>query len=301
MQILFQRGFSAYTFNSEGNFESGETYSVYLTGSLNWGLAPLHRITQRGPFQDGDSDIDFRLDPRVFSLPIVVPASTIEEHLDRRNLLLQVFKPGNDTATFQLSWTSGIVTKERSINVKVVGGLAMDTDSKDFDVRAVVQLRAADPTWYDTTENNQAISQAVFGSPTPYPKPYPVPYGSISINRITTINYDGSWIAFPTIQCTGPATDLTLVDSLGNIISFDVPIPAANTWTINLSYGVKTVTDQLGNSQFAALNINSDLQNWALYPDPTALNGANTFSVSANTTDANTRVVLTYYSRYIGV
>lgn len=301
MQILFERGFSTYTFNSEGNFETGEDYTVYLTGSLNWGLSPLHRITQRGPFQDGDSDVDFRLDPRVFSLPIVVPASTIEEHLDRRNLLLQVFKPGNDTATLRLNWTSGIVTKERSINVKVVGGLAMDTDSVEFTIRAVVQLRAADPTWYNTFAETEPISEQIFGTPTPYPKPYPVPYGAISINRITAINYDGSWLTYPIIQCTGPATDLTIVDSLGNIIKFDDVIPAANTWTIDLSYGAKTVIDQNGINKFAALNINSNLVNWALYPDPTVSNGVNTLSVSATSTDSNTLISLTYYSRYIGV
>jgi len=188
MQILFERGFSTYTFNSEGNFESGQDYTVYLTGSLNWGLSPLHRITQRGPFQDGDSDIDFRLDPRVFSLPIVVPASTIEEHLDRRNLLLQVFKPGNDIASFRLNWDN----KERSIDVKIVGGLAMDTDSKDYTIRTVVQLRASDPTWYDTSGATEVISAQIFGTPTPYPKPYPVPYGADVIDKITTINYDGS-------------------------------------------------------------------------------------------------------------
>ena len=56
LEVTFNRGTKTYTFNSEGNFESGQDYTVYLTGTLNWGLAPLHRITQRGPFQDGDSD-----------------------------------------------------------------------------------------------------------------------------------------------------------------------------------------------------------------------------------------------------
>lgn len=297
MQIQFQRGFSTYTFNSEGNFESGENYTVYLTGSLNWGLAPMHRITQRGPFQDGDSDIDFRLDPRVFSLPIVVPASTIEEHLDRRNFLLQVFKPGNDIASFRMDWDSN----ERSIDVRVVGGLAMDTDSKDFTIRTVVQLRAADPTWYDTSGATEVISAQIFGTPTPYPKPYPVPYGSDTINKISTINYDGSWLTFPTIQCTGPATDLTIVDGLGNIIRFIDPIPVANIWTIDLSYGAKTVIDQDGVTKFASLDITSNLINWALYPDPIILNGTNNISVSATGTDSNTQVNLFYYTRFIGV
>lgn len=301
MQILFQRGFSTYTFNDEGNFESGQNYTVHLTGSLNWGLAPLHRITQRGPFQDGDSDIDFRLDPRVISLPIVVPCSTIEEHLDRRNLILQVFKPGNDTAIFRLNWTSGIVTNERSIEVKVVGGLTMDYDSKDLNVRAVVQLRAADPTWYDTFSDSEVISANLFGTPTPYPKTYPVPYGSSGLNKTTVINYVGSWVSYPIIQCIGPATNLTIVDGFGHVINFIDPIPASNTWTIDLRYAAKTVIDQNGVNKFSSLDINSNLVNWALYPDPAMPNGTNNIEVSATGGNSDTLVTLTYYARFIGV
>lgn len=297
MQISLYRGFNTYTFNSEGNFESGYDYTVYLTGSLNWGLAPLHRITQRGPFQDGDSDIDYRLDPRVLSLPIVVPASTIEEHLDRRNRLLQVFKPGNDTLTLGLEWSNG----QRSIDLQCVGGLSMDTDSKDFTIRTVVQLRAADPTWYDLNGNIDLISSQIFGTPTPYPKPYPVPYGADSINKITSIVYNGSWIAYPSIVCVGPATNLTIVDAMGNIIQFTAPIASSDVYYIDLAYGQKTVYDINGVNKFADLSSSTNLVNWGLYPDPTVGLGVNDISVSATGTDSFTEISLVYYTRYIGV
>lgn len=302
MSILFRRGLNdTYTFNEEGNFESGQNYTVYLTGSLNWGLAPMHRITQRGPFQDGDSDIDFRLDPRVLSLPIVSPCSTFEEHLDRRERLLSIFKPGNDIARFRITWFNGVVSKNRSIDVHVVGGLTMDTDSKDYNVRGVVQLRAADPTWYDTFSDSEVISASLFGTPTPYPKTYPVPYGSSTINKTTAINYAGTWLSYPIIQCVGPATNLTIVDGLGHIINFIDPIPAANTWTIDLRYGAKTVVDQTGLNKFSSLNINSNLVNWALYPDPAVANGINVIDVSATGNDPDTQVTMTYFARFIGV
>ena len=296
LEITFFRGSKTYTFNSEGNFESGQDYTVYLTGTLNWGLAPLHRITQRGPFQDGDSDIDFRLDPRVLSLPIVVPASNIVEHLDLRERLLQVFKPGNDIARLRLSW----IVKTRSIGVKVVGGLTMDTDGKDFTIRAVVQLRADNPTWSGTGYLLD-ISANQFGTPTPYPKPYPVPYGSAGINNIATIYYPGSWSTFPTILCVGPATDLTIVDALGHIIKFDTAIGVGEIIFIDLSYGQKIVYDQNSVNRFAYLSINSDLVNWGLFPDPIVLNGTNTISVSATGTNSNSAVIMSYSDKYIGV
>lgn len=285
-------------FDSIGGF-SGIT--VYLLGTINFGLAPNHRITQRGPFQNGDSDIDFRLDPRIMSLPIMAPASSIEESLSVRNKILKVFVPGNDNAYFRMSWEYNGDTYERAIDVQVVGGLTMDTDSKDYNVRAVVQLRAADPTWYDTFQTTQYLSGTIFGTPTPYPKPYPVPYGAGTINNIITINYLGSWASFPRIQCEGPATDLTIVDGLGNIIKFDDAIPAGQIWTIDLSYGKKSVVDQSGVNKFASLNINSNLVDWGLYPNPTIPNGTNTISVSASGTDTNTEVIMYYAARYIGV
>jgi hypothetical protein len=261
-------------------------------------MAPSHRITQRGPFQDGDTDVDFRLDPRVLALPFVAPASDADESFAVRNALLQVFKPGNDT--WQIIVTFG-VAKNRVIDVKSVGGLTMDTDAKDFTVRGVIQLRAADPVWSDRYVTAVNLTATVFGTPTPYPKPYPVPYGAGSVNNIVTVNYLGSWATYPTIQCTGPATDLTIVDGLGNLIVFDSIIPAGQTWTIDLGYGAKTVIDQNGVNQFGALNINSDIVNWGIFPDPTVLDGVNTISVSATDTTTATMVAMYYSSRYIGV
>lgn len=299
MFIQMERGGKKYNFDAVDQFDSLDAgYTVYIVGTVNWGMAPSHRITQRGPFQDGDTDVDFRLDPRVLSLPFVAPANDADESFAVRNKILQVFKPGNDTWQILVSYGS---VPTRIIDVKSVGGLTMDTDAKDFTVRGVIQLRAADPVWSDRYVTAVNLTATVFGTPTPYPKPYPIPYGAGSVNNIVTINYLGSWVSYPTIQCIGPATDLTLVDGLGNLIVFDSVIPAGQTWTINLSYGAKTVIDQNGVNQFGALNINSNIVNWGIFPDPTVLDGVNTISVSATDTTTDTLVTLYYNSRYIGV
>jgi hypothetical protein len=299
MKLQFQRSLGGTRiFNSDGGFDG---ITVYLVGTINFGLAPNHRITQRGPFQEGDSDIDFRLDPRVLSLPIVAPASSIEESLAVRSKLLKIFMPGTDKASVRMNWSYDGDSYERSIDVVVVGGLSFDTDSKDFNVRSVVQLRAADPTWYSTFGAYITISENIFGTPTPYPKPYPVPYGATAINRITSITYDGSWPSFPVIQATGPVTNLTMVDTLGNILNFVEPILAGDTWTIDLSYGKKTIVDQNGVNKFAALSIDSNIVSWGLYPEPPVANGINTISVSGTDTTNATGITMVYYARYIGV
>ena len=306
MQVEFFRGIYTGTFNVEGGFPGPDrfnVFTVYLSGTIGWGLAPSHRITQRGPFQEGDSDIDFRLDPRVFSLPFVAPASTIDEHFQLRNALLNIFKPGNDEASLRITYDdsySGV--QKRYIDVKVIGGLTMDTDSKDFNVRGVIQLRAADPTWSaGDLEYEYQLTSTIFGTPTPYPKPYPVPYGADSVNKVTAIAYDGTWLVYPVITAVGPLTDLVITDSLNHSIKFTTPIPASTYVSINLKYNFKTVTDQDGVNRFSWLSIDSDITNFALFPSPFVLDGGNTLSVSATGTDGASMVTINYISRYIGV
>jgi hypothetical protein len=304
MQVKFYRtGSSTYKFNVAQFCDFGDVtdWPVYLTGTVNFGMAPLHRITQRGPFQEGDTDIDFRLDPRVMTLPFVVPASSIDEHFTRRNKLLDIFKPGNDRATIELNFSNDGTAVTRSIDVKVLGGLAMDTDSKDFNIRGVIQLRADDPTWYQDTGSEISLTTPILGTPTPYPKPYEVPYGSAGIGGITNILYEGTWISYPVLTAVGPLTDLTITDALGHVISIDTPIPASTYISIDLKYGAKTVVDQDGVNRFAWLDINSDLINWALYPAPYVLGGNNTISVSATGTDGGSSVSMNWIPRYIGV
>jgi hypothetical protein len=305
MKVQFFRGnIGSFEFNA-GSFglvnDIFSVNAVYLTGTVNFGMAPSHRITQRGPFQEGDSDIDFRLDPRIISLPIVVPTRSIDEHFTQRNLLLDIFKPGNDTARLQVTYDDTGVETVRFLDVKVLSSLTMDTDSKDFHIRGVIQLRAEDPTWYDNNFYETPLTSPILGTPTPYPKAYEVPYGSAGIGGIFTVNNIGTWINYPVLTAVGPLTNLTITDGLGHVISFNTTIPAGTYVSINLKYGAKTVTDQDGVNRFAWLDINSDLINWAIYPSPYVYAGYNTISVSATGTDSASSVTMNWNPRYIGV
>jgi hypothetical protein len=305
MEVSFSRD-GTYTFNDPDGFNTYPFgvffgFPVYLTGTVNFGMAPSHRITQRGPFQQGDTDIDFRLDPRIMSLPIVVPTSSIDDHFYYRNLLLNIFKPGNDASLVKVVFTDGATEYIRYIDVKILSSLTLDTDSKDFNIRGVIQLRADDPTWYDGLGYEETLTSPILGTPTPYPKPYEVPYGSAGIGGITNILYEGTWISYPVLTAVGPLTDLTITDALGHVISIDTPIPASTYISIDLKYGAKTVIDQDGVNRFAWLDINSDLINWALYPPPFVSEGINTISVSATGTDGGSSVSINWIPRYIGV
>jgi len=300
MKLEFIRGTHTWEFNVANGGYSGIT--LYVTGAVNWGIAPITRIVQRGPFQDGDTDVDYRINPRVINLPIVIPGTTYDEMMNNRENLIQMFKPGNDTATLRHTLNEGDPFYEisRSIDVKI-SGASMDTSSTDFHVRSVIQLRADDPTWYNSTQKSQQMTYTQYGTPTPYPKPYPVPYGADSVDNTISVAYTGTVMASPILQCIGPLTNLTLVDGAGRLIQFTSSVPDGDIWTIDLRYGKKTVVNTAGISQFASLSIYSDLINWGLYPDPTFNAGLQYLSVSATGTTSDSNVTMFWYDRYVGI
>jgi hypothetical protein len=254
--------------------------TIQYLGDQGFGLAPLHRITTRGPLQDGDSDIDFRLDPRVMQLPLVVmntDARPRYQHYEIREKLLQIFRPG-DNATITVTRNNGTTTKTRRINVKVLGGLSFDVDPNGYHVRTVVQLRASDPTWFDP--NNQQFI-----------------YTSAFIGSTRTITTTGNWNVFPyDIGITGPITNAKITNNTtGQFIEFTGTISAGTSYLINLSYGVKTVVDNLGANQISKVTPASNLATWSLLP------GNNVIAVTGTGTTVATQVSFNFNDRFTGI
>lgn len=280
------------TFNLNGyDAVSGITYNYQ--GDQGFGLAPMHRITQRGPMQHGDSDVDFRLDPRIMQLPIVAITTSIDDYYIARGRLLSVFSPSNVVGTLTVTTS----TWSRSIDVKVLGGMAFDTDPQvGYTLRAVIQLRADDPTWYDANPLTINGSSGIAGTPTAYPVVYPRTYGTANINATTTYSYDGTWLSYPVITATGPITGLVITNNTtGQVITTTGSIAAGRTYTYDLRYGKKTVYDDLGNNQIATVASSSNLATWAI------VTGTNSISITASSSSSPAAVIITYYTRFVGI
>ena len=280
------------TFNLNGyDAVSGITYNYQ--GDQGFGLAPMHRITQRGPMQHGDSDVDFRLDPRIMQLPIVAITTSIDDYYTARGRLLSVFSPSNVVGTLTVTTS----TWSRSIDVKVLGGMAFDTDPQvGYTLRAVIQLRADDPTWYDANPLTINGSSGIAGTPTAYPVVYPRTYGTANINATTTYTYDGTWLSYPVITATGPITGLVITNNTtGQVITTTGSIAAGRTYTYDLRYGKKTVYDDLGNNQIATVASSSNLATWAI------VTGTNSISITASSSSSPAAVIITYYTRFVGI
>jgi hypothetical protein len=282
----------AVTFSLNG-YDATTGLTFGYQGDQGFGLAPMHRITQRGPMQHGDSDVDFRLDPRIIQIPVFVATTTISDYYVARSRLLDIFSPSNVSGV--LTVTTDTFT--RSINVKTLGGMSFDTNPKiGYELRAVIQLRADDPTWYDVTPHTIAGFSGIAGTATAYPVIYPRTYGTATINAATSFTYDGTWITYPVITALGPITGLVITNNTtGQVITTTGVIAAGRTYTYDLRYGKKTVYDDLGNNQIATVAASSNLASWAI------VTGINSIGIAASASASPAAVNIVYYTRFIGI
>lgn len=289
--ITYTTGGTTYDLNGT-NASLGGLRLRYL-GDQGFGLAPLHRITQRGPLQHGDTDLDFRLDPRIIQLPLVVEALTLDAGYTARAALAQIFSPALGGGVLRITTD----TYDRAIQCKTLGGLDFNVEpGTGYHVRTVAQLRASDPTWYDPTPVSGGATTAVDGTPTLVPLLIPWTAGAAAINTTLSITNAGTWRAYPIITAVGPITDLIMTNTTtGDKIEVDGIIANGDTWFFDLSYGRKTVVDQNGVNKIASITADSSLATWSLEP------GTNSVTVTGASTTSTSSVSIIYYTRYIGV
>jgi len=263
--LTYSIGGTVYTLSGY-DATSGLTFGY--GGDAGFGMAPLHRITQRGPMQQGDTDEDFRLDPRILQLPLIVRCDTLNAYYQSREKILNIFTPSNVAGELTVTRPDGA---QRSILCKTLGGLTYDYSPSDgYAIRTVVQLRADDPTWYNPSPVTTVISPAVAGTPMAIPLVMPFTMGTSTINTTMSIVVSGN-------------------------------IPAGRVWTFDLRYGYKTVYDDLGVNQISTITTASNLATFALVSAPTAVSGVNSISLSSTAVGSGATVQFTYYNRYIGI
>lgn len=295
--ITYARGANSWNLNG---FDATSGLTFYYLGDNGHGLTPFHLITQRGAYQQGETTVDYRKDPRVIVVPMLITTETLAAQALARQTLVKMFRPSNVSGT--LTIVNDTLT--RTINVRPLGGLVFDhIQGEGYYIKTAVQLRADDPTWYDPTPAQISVTPTVAGTAMPIPLLIPLTLGSASIANTTTITYDGSAETYPIITATGPITNLTITNnSTGDVIAFTgFTIAAGRTYTINLQYGYKTVTDDLGANRYGEVTAGSTLATWGIYPDPEVPGGVNSITISGTGATSTSAVTMTYYTRYDGI
>lgn len=284
---------------------AGTTYTLtdgnpFALISAQGGMAPVQRITDRGPQQHGDSDIDFALDPLTTLLGLIIYAETISDHYTTRDLALQIWRPSR--TPIQLRWTldNGAV---RQYDCHVAGQLAFSSaEQRGFTQRCVVPLRAADPTCYDPVLQSSIFGIGGGGGTWAIPWAVPWAIGASTIDSSRAIAYAGTWRSEPIIQIVGPINNPRIENvTTGDVLDFTgTNLGAGTTYTIDCRAGVKTVTDQLGADQIDALTDDSDIATFALEANPEAPGGINSIRVTGTGATSATEVYIQWYTRYIG-
>lgn len=304
------------------------------------GLTEVNRLTQRGPFQDGDTDLGYRRQPRFITLGWEIEGCRNVDLWRLRGCLQQIFRPREDDdikLNFYLPHGAA-----RSADVNLVGGLDFVTadrhDGRHWRVSAVV--KASDPRLYNPqakTATFQLISstggwdieQIAAMSPWANDTGWDVAQtagitgsgwniGAGVLSTSKSITYSPTELCdvpdfeLPIITIYGPITNPLIVNMTTNEkLDFSneggLVVAAGETVTIDLRYGYKTIVDQTGAAVDQYLTEDSDLFSWhfayesELLPDGSRATGANLIGVTGSNVTLATKIVFDYYDRYAGV
>ncbi len=268
----------------------------------NLAMTPLHRIEEKGPLQDGVTDLTFRLDPRYFQLVLKTQGTSLANLYDRRAQIINIFKPLKKTPIIlNYLLPNGAV---RQIDTYMSGELKMDETAREgFLQTAVISLKAPDPTFYDPNQVSINYGITTGGVSGAVPLAIPMPVGSSVVNQTVSISYPGSWPGFPTILVYGPLTD-PIINNLSTAEKLDLTglvLIAGDIVTIDTRFGYKTIKDQNGVSKLSFLSNDSNLATFHLDVDPIAPSGNNSIKVNASGAGTATQIYLQFYPRYVGI
>ena len=263
-----------------------------------FGMPPVRRLTQQGPMQNGSTDVGYRLDSRQIRIAVMMSAVGDQAIIDARAALMGILRPSDSALTLQWSYGSAV----REIKTHYSGGMTLpSTDWTLKNHRAVFELYAPDPAWYDAFEQSAIFAREGGGSGFVFPlmvNSANISFGASNISSEYTISLSdpNAWITYPTIYITGPITNPIITNQLtGDKLSFTGnTITAGQVVTIDTAYGAKTVYNGATN-WISKLSSDSALATFG------RAEGDNSILVTGSSVDGSTSVEMRYRIRYIGV
>lgn len=288
-------------------FSLNDWYGTWLLSGDGFGMPPIDYKTTRGPFQHGETPIDFFLRPRVIQFQFRVQECTRARYYTLRNKTLNYLRPNRQLVN---TFNAGVLRKiladgrKRDINVLVDEGPTFPFSNDSWDEWGsfnTLRFIAHDPTYFDP-ELEEISASASEATELVFPITFPITFGPTIINEDVVITYTGTWMSLPTIVITGPLGNPRVENlATGEFIELEYNVPAGKVVTIDLRYGVKTVTDDSGTNLVGTVTSDSDLVTFHIATDPEAAGGVNTIRFSGAGATEDTEIKLQYYTRYIGI
>lgn len=296
---------------------SGEEYSFdtkdrFLMTESGMGLPPIKYITKKGPFQHGETVVDFRLQPRTIQLQLRQNSCSRADYWTNRSLLLNAIKPNNYSGN---SFHSGVLRKIfddgsiRDLNVCIEAGPIFEARSLDkwdeWGFTETLRFIAHDPVFYNPVRKGiswESITSSSSQVHWQLPFSFPMQFGETAYGQYHSIEYEGTWISYPIIVLTGPQNGTIITNiSTGETIDLEYNIAAGRVVTIDLEPGNKTVTNDLGTNLIGVVTSDSDLSTFHIAPDPEVAGGLNEFSIQLSGATAASKMDIYYYEKFLGI
>lgn len=299
------------------------------------GMPPIDYITEQGPYQHGVTPKTFRLQPRIIQYRLRQQFCSSAEYTTGRHDLLSLLRPNRPEGI------TGVLTNYlpnraiRSLDVAIAEGPAFKARSlgrwDEWAIDEIIRFIAFNPIYYDPTQYSETwVPPTITGFPytftfpftvpreLEFPIEYPIEFYDFELTDV--IAYAGNWAEFPTFVITGPAQYIeirnTVVSTVVTTTTTDtgiVSVVTTNTSrteklviagfylgegraiTIVLTPAAKTVTLDDGTNMQPYVTDDSDLGTFHLEP------GDNNFTVIMRGSGVNSRIVMTWKNRYIGI
>ena len=273
----------------------------YLESISGLHLGPLHRLRERGPFQDGETDLGYRLDSRDVQLVLLVTGDCPARLDEKLEWLAAIVGP--DDRGFSLRRYRPDDTK-RQIDLHLAGPSAAPSDDATtgdrYSQRVGLTCDAPAPNWYDPALNTVSfgISASAGGS---WDIPWAIPWniGNSTLDQSVNVVYSGTATEYPVLIVDGPITNLVITNGGLKLDFTGTTISAGQRWTIDLRYGAKTIVDQSGVNKIASLTNDSNLDTWRLLSTREVANGLNPIRVTGSAATTATQIYMQYYTRYL--
>ncbi len=281
------------------------------------GTPDIQYITQRGPNQDGETLRDFHLTPRVVQL------LERQQFIDRdawwagRATILNELRPNRQsTATGVATGILRMVKSDgaiRDLNVLIESGPRFEARNvnewDEWAFEEVLRFIAFDPLFFDPTRVDFAMP-FVLDTDLVFPITFPITFGSGLVDVSLDLDYTGTWASLPTIVIVGPL-DNPIIENVttGETLDLRGNVGPAETVTIDLAFGQKTITNNLGANLLGSLSTDSDLGTWHIAPTPEATQvvgqprptGRNVIRLRGSNPTGSTSVQVRYFTRYFGI
>jgi len=276
-----------------------------LMGWQNIGMPEIQHITDRGPFQHGETVRDYRFQPRIINLDIYERGCERDDFYCNEASLVDALRP-NRSATA----AAGRLLFVRPDNVEIEilahilrgpsGDWGGGSNLSSFDLREPIRFLCPDPIFRLPTQVSTSFSVVAGAACLSMCVPFSL--SDTQINSTTTITYTGTWDGdVLTIVITGPLTAPTITNTTtGKEIALNYSISTGEAVTISITPEEVTVTNNSGANLIGTVVSVSNLVSFALATvSETTSTGANLIRVTGSGVSDNTSIVLSYYIRHL--